>query len=369
MRALAATIALVTLGWALPVAAQRAPAATSPRPGWRPRSVTIGTLTAAQHARAVARLEQIERILLQVPELANPQGFEIEPVFYGGARRLGQGQVERKDYVVEYLLTLMFFLPGEHEGGGCIQIRVNPDSDLFGGWRDETGREFGEEPRRGDPLPLATRVITQESSSYVDLAPGRAAPWRQATREEFYNAVIFEYEGKGGSKLAANRAAFGKTPYQEWLEGVDERKTQREGTLKALAAALPPAQVAEMRQTLENTEREVTERLKESDPVDQERYREAVTQAGAHTAAIRAELEAMSVEERRMPALVEGDLLQGGRTATGMRVVDRESPFARRIMTPDYDYWRARRSPEEARAIRVFMADWAALYQLLDDPR
>jgi hypothetical protein len=75
-----------------------------------------------------------------------------------------------------------------------------------------------------------------------------------------------------------------------------------------------------------------------------------------------------------------------------MRVVDRDS-LARRIMTPDYEYWRARTSPEEARAIRVFMADravnltcgtpavrrvvalafskvdWAALYALLDEPR
>ncbi len=49
----------------------------------------LGGLSAAQRAEALETLTRIERILRQVPELANPVGYEIHPVVLGGAQPLG----------------------------------------------------------------------------------------------------------------------------------------------------------------------------------------------------------------------------------------------------------------------------------------
>ena len=66
---------------------QRAPAQATP-PGWLAREPTrISHLTSAQLAAAIARLEQFERLVLQIPEIARPQGFEVTPRFYGAVPR------------------------------------------------------------------------------------------------------------------------------------------------------------------------------------------------------------------------------------------------------------------------------------------
>ncbi|MGH7467453.1 MAG: hypothetical protein ACRENP_05650 [Longimicrobiales bacterium] len=84
-----AAAAALYLALVVPASAhQQAPAAG--RSGWLPRHTKIGgKLTNAERAAAVARLEQIERILLQIPELARPQGFEIMSNFEGGAASAG----------------------------------------------------------------------------------------------------------------------------------------------------------------------------------------------------------------------------------------------------------------------------------------
>lgn len=392
----------VVLATALPgnLRGQRATAPSAPRPGWLKRSVKIeGGITAAQRAEAVARLEKIEHLLLQVPGLANPQGFEILPTYYGGARRLGLGDTERKDYVVEYSLTLTFFVPTmkiAHEGCACIMIRVNPQFDPGErGIIDEQGRTIWIEMGRGDPIPVATQVYerlspTDVSFVFVLLTPGRAAPWRQVTREEYYNAWLFEIEGKDGSKLAANRAALSKTRYQLWLEEAAQRKANQELSLRSMAAAQPAEAVAKFRKELEDTERQTTEQLKAGDASEREANQAALATPHPLTTGFRAGLGRMSAEERRMPAFFEpATAEQGALAATGLRVTDHDGPGILRALTPDYDYWRARRSPVEARGIQVHIGvsgsgtfpsvhrtlwqafntlDWAALYQLLDGP-
>src|SRR5678816_474669 len=66
-----------------------ATSALSAQTGWLPRAVEMGpNLTGANRAAAIARLESIERLLKQVPELAHPEGFEIRPFFTGHRNRL-----------------------------------------------------------------------------------------------------------------------------------------------------------------------------------------------------------------------------------------------------------------------------------------
>ncbi|HUF22073.1 MAG TPA: hypothetical protein VMP00_15130 [Burkholderiales bacterium] len=382
-----------------PAAAQRERAAAVPRPGWLPRDVRIeGGITPAQRATAIANLEQIERILLQVPELANPRGFEILPSFYGGARRLGPGQKEQPNNVIEYMLRLLFFVPTRAAGEGCtcLTVRINHGQGLGSGEiHDEQGRAIYIEMARGEPLPLATQVYegllrTRERRFvYVLHTSGGAPPWKTVTRAEYYNAVIFDLEGKDGAKLAEVRTAFAKTPYQEWTEGAAKRKSDREETLRTLAAMQSAAEVASLRKTMEDTEREVTERLKASEAEHRERNEKALALTDSSTGKVRAELDSMTAAQRNMPALIDGTLTEGP-NATGWRMAPRDSPTAWRVLTPDYEFWRARRSPVEVRAILVNISvggtglvpavhnallnsfdkmNWSALNNLLDVPR
>jgi len=392
-------VTMLTMSARAPASAQRAQTATTPRPGWLPREVFIDNLTAAHKAAAIARLEQIERILLQVPELANPQGFELRSQFHGGARQLGPGDVERPGNVIEYVLRLWFFAPTEAiagEGCTCITITVN-DHSPFGAApiRDEQGRIVYVEAERGDPVPLATQVYgrfleaRERSSVRVLLTSGGELPWTTVTREELYNAVIFETEGKDGAKLADYRKALETTPYQEWLDGAAERRQEREATLRTAATLQTPAEVAKLRRLLEDTEREVTDRLKASEATDRAANQAALASSHARTESMRAELEAMTAAERRMPALIDMTRSDGP-YRTGWRLTDVDAPTVWRVLTPDYDFWRARRSPVEVRSISVHIGasatglvpavhkalwqtyqklDWVALNRLLDAPR
>ena len=97
----------------------------------------------------------------------------------------------------------------------------------------------------------------------------------------------------------------------------------------------------------------------------------------------------MSAAERRMPALIDNRGKAAG--ATGRALADPNDPTALRVLTPNYDFWRARKSPDEVRAINVRLQasgahcanpavkralwqvyqnlDWAALNRMLAIPR
>ncbi len=388
---------------ALPLIAAPQPVlAQGERPGWLPRQIEIGGgLTAAQRATAVARLEQIERILLQVPELARPEGFEVKAQFYGGSRKLGPGGTNRADHVVEYMLRLWFFRPSREATGGqgctCLTIAINSDA-LVGmpPIRDQFGREVYIEAKRGALTPLATQVyegLTPDpddlSIVYVLLTSGGELPWKAVTREEFYRATVFDLEGKDGAKLADFRTSLQKTPYQEWVDAAAQRRKEREEVLAMAATMQTPAEVAQLRKMLEDTEREVTERLRASEATDREGNQQALKLSYGFTDAIHAELETMTAAERSMPALVDMTLPDGP-SASGWRLTNRDAPTAWRVLSPNYDFFRARRSPVEVRDIMVHISargsgahpvihnvlwqtfqklDWAALNRLLDVPR
>jgi hypothetical protein len=226
-------IGAALLLYAAPVGAQEKARATAPRAGWGPNGETrISNVTPAQRAKAVAVLEDIERILLRVPDLAQPQGFGMSRDIYGGARRLGPGQTEQPDYVFEYMLRFFFHAPGGIAGHGssqCLTVRVNQIADH--GSRaiyDEHGRGIYTEERRGESSPFTTLVYgelspTERSIVDVLLASGDGPSWKQVTREQYYQAVMLDIEGKNGEKVAKTRQALATTPYQEWIARADER--------------------------------------------------------------------------------------------------------------------------------------------------
>ena len=399
-RTTAATTLLAIAAFA-PGAAQERPAKPAQPPGWLPREVDISGVTPAQKATAIARLEAIERVLQQIPELGHPDGFEVRSQFWGGGRMNGLHDAEMPGSVISYSLILWFFAPSKAiagDGCTCLEVTVNfrPVTGPSTPEHDERGRSIYIEPTRGDPMPLATQVYdrlspTERSWVTVLMTSGGELPWTPVSREEFYNTLIFSNEGKDGANLADYRKSLEKTPYQQWMEGAAKRKSDREqmfdGLLKAKIQTA--AEIAETRKTLEDTEREVAERLKASEDSDRERNQQAL--AGSHTYAddVRAELAAMTAAERAMPAMIDRALSEGP-NATGERMADRDSPTALRVLTPRLDFWRARTSPVEVRGISVHFAasgtgqvpavqkalwqaytklDWAALNRMLATPR
>src|SRR4051812_19089783 len=141
--------------------------------GWLPRTVDMGPyLTGENRAAAFARLESIERLLKQVPELAHPDGFEIRPFFEGGGKsRTGLGESEHADFVIPYLYRVTFFSPSmaaNKVAKGAIVFLVNADENEHG-WIDPQGRDVIVERARWPRTPYS--VVTYGTSASGGLQP------------------------------------------------------------------------------------------------------------------------------------------------------------------------------------------------------
>jgi hypothetical protein len=403
-----AAVVIATAAIALPMqgSAQRGSATAAAR-GWLPREVhAITSVTPAQRTAAVATLDAIERIVKQVPELATPQGFEIVPIVAGGARRRDADENDVPNTVIEYSLALAFYAPSRAaagEGRSCLVATVNPRQ--HGTMRDRRGRLIYIEGDRGKPstnptisdsrVPNATVVYGElwnvpRERSGVEVMFARAGdlPWTPVSRDAFYEAALIDLEGVNGEKLAAVRDSLAKTPYQEWMDQAAQRRKERETTLAQLAGIMPAAEIEKTRQALEASERDVTARLKQDEEQHRQRNGDALRMAAALPAKIRAELAAMTPAERAMPAYINNALDQGP-VATGSRLTTNESPPAWRVLTPNFEFWRTRRSPVEVHSLNVQISisgtcltpniqqalwrtyhslDWAALKALVEQP-
>ena len=96
----------------------------------------------------------------------------------------------------------------------------------------------------------------------------------------------------------------------------------------------------------------------------------------------------MTPAERAMPAYINNALDQGP-VATGWRLTTNEAPPAGRVLTPNFEFWRTRRSPVDVHSLNVQFSisgtclapniqqalwrayhslDWAALRALVEHP-
>jgi hypothetical protein len=394
-----------------PVRALQGESAAQASGRWLPRAVRpIRNVTAPQRAEAMAVLDRIERLLKQVPELANPEGYEILPGISGGSRQQGPDGRELPGTVVEYGLGLMFFNPTRAiagEGSYCISVAVNGRQS--GNLRDADGREIYIEAQRGTPstnpnisdsrVPQkATQVYgelwnvpRERSIADVRFVTAGEMPWKSVSREEYYRALLLDIEGSNGEKLQAFRAGLQTTAYQQWMEGAAQRKADRDAALTQLKGILPDSDIAKMRKVQEDTERDVTERLRKDEAADREKNTAAYANSFAWRDSMLADLVRMTPEERGMPAYIGGPMERGhGFIATGWPMTTDSAPPAWRILTPNLDFYRARRSPVEVRSINVHLSmtlsclkpqiqsmiwklyhtlDWAAFNSLLETPR
>jgi len=370
---------------------------TSARPGWLPPITQwADDMSAAQRATAMTVLREFERIILQVPELANPDGFEIEPAFSGGYRLLGPDDTQMQNSLIRYNYGLRFYAPTKAiagEGSSCLSFVVN-DNPPREQHRGKGGIRIWDEGDRGKPVPYATLVLgelwdvpREPSSIGVIFVSAGELPWRQVTREELINTLLEEQE----PVAAEVDQALQKTPYQEWMEGAEERRKIRAQTLREAANYQTPAEVAALRKMLETTELEVTEQLRKDEASHRERNVEARASVTGIGADLRATLAAMSPAERSMPAFVTAaNVLRDAPRAMGYAFTPDTLPPAHRLLTPNWTFWQPRRSPVEVRSIGVSIGialtclkpeiqhalletfrkvDWAAINHLLDQPR
>ena len=343
------------------------------RPGWQPRTDGIaGPMTAAQRAQAIATLDAIEQMLRRVPALDAPDGFVVWPRLVGGTRRLGAQDREDARNVFEYRLMLDLCVPTIEYGCGFIEVTVNqttPPGDMP--IHDAQGRALYIEAARSDayrdpdtPGTFTRATIPGATETYYKLSPsdrswvtaiftaGGELPWPPVSREEYYNARLSDIEGRGGEKLAEFRQAKETSAYRQWLAGGAQRKQEREEMLRGLVGIQPPAEIAALRKTLEDTERDTTEQLRRADATDPDANERELNASYGLQDRLRAELEALSPADRRQPAII--DLARFANAgATGWAFTDRDSPTAVRVLTPNLDFWRARKSPVEIRSITI----------------
>ncbi|MGH7467912.1 MAG: hypothetical protein ACRENP_07980 [Longimicrobiales bacterium] len=340
-------------------------------------------------------------MLLQIPELARPVGFEIYPKFGFGGKILHPDETQRASDVQAHSIELMVAAPTwaiAGEGRDCIHISFNRPLEGEAGsslWTDEQKRRIYTDQKRGKPMRFATEVYgsfhesaDEPGNVNVLLTSGGELPWRNITRDEYYDSVIFWGIGKGGARLAEYRRQLQKTPYQEWLDGAAKRKQERDDLFKTLAGSVPAAELAQMRKAAEDTEREVGESLKKSEPDDRAANQKAWAESAWMSDSINAERRRQTPAQLRLPALTGGD--DDRLSASGRWLTDRDAPDVIRILTPNYDFWRARRSTTEVRSIEVqfqgigtcaypavkkaFWAayqklDWDTINRMLDVPR
>jgi hypothetical protein len=213
---------------------------------------------------------------------------------------------------------------------------------------------------------------------------GAELPWRAVSREDYYTAMIASVEGNKGERRAQYKKDTEKTPYERWLDEAPQRKKEREDVLKTLAQVQPAAEVAKLRKTMEDAERDAGEQFKKNEADDRANAKTAFKP----TDDMRAELNRMTPAERKMPAILDTDISRTEWRATGATMLDHDTVTAtvHRVLTPNYDFWRARKSRVEARTINVYLEapsappvlnavyqmykkfDWRALAALTDQP-
>jgi hypothetical protein len=306
--------------------------------------------TRAERAAAMVAMEEIERILWQIPELAHPQGFEVLKQVWGGTR-----QHRERGGLMQYSLRLWFFVPNravQPEGPICVAVHVN--SSLPSGSNgevDESGRLFNIETDIGELIPGATIVheglrwdtpTADRRGGAITFTSQGTIPWIPVTREEYLRAQIYSIEGKNGELEKEARKSLEKTDYERWLEGAAERKKIRDGAVAALARNQGQAAAEEFRKSQEETERQITEQMKAEEDEQRTRNKEALSNRLGDQ--LRAQIAAMTPAERASPA-------RAG-YGPGM-LVGPDDPSGHRVLTPEPEFWRIRRSPAEVHAITI----------------
>lgn len=339
---------------------------------WPRRRFQTPPASATERAAMESKLAAAEALIRQTV-YSKPRGFAVRPGWsYGGA---SPGRLRTFGFA-----AIAFDACSRYdEHGADFAVTFNPDpqqwSESDRPMPDESGDGLYMERVRAEPLFGSTVTFghfQEENGPGFKLlfTVGGESPTVPVTREEYLRAVIFGLEGKDQANVKEVLAYTSKTQYQRWLESAAERKKRIEETVAGVAM-VDPSQVAKVRADLERADSVAGETLRKEEPSERAELARAKANATAAGDKLRAQIAAMTPAERAAPAWLVGfDFVPAG------------TPNAYAIVRMKPDFYRARTSPVEVRAILVEFPnpyrqrqtqhrqlyeqfDWAALKRLL----
>jgi hypothetical protein len=344
---------------------------------WRPRvSMYLADGIGAADRAVIESILGPAEALIRKTAYGTPRGFWVKPVWgHVGASRPNR----RRTYSLSMVIYLRCNKLDEH--GSDITITVNPNPQLWSEGDRPMLDEHGDglyfnrvrtETPFGSTATYGHFEVENTEGVFVLFTRGGESPTIPVTREEYLRAMIFTLEGKDQEKLKEAATFMMKTQYQRWLEDAPARKKRHEEMLAGVAS-VDPSQATKTRADFEKADREACETLKKSDAQEREdlnRTRASLTVPGDK---LRAQIVAMSPQERASPAFVFGN----------QELVPAGTPNAMAMVRADPAFYRALGSPFEPRAILVEMRgthpelrdqhwqlyrelDWAALKSLVN---
>ena len=337
------------------------------------------SVTAAERAYALGRLNEIERIVLKA---APDFGHIKTPMF---AQISGFSGIPKPNTIRNYRYSLFAELgPGVY----C---------EVFYAFINETprgspdGAEF--EPTLGKLVPGASvtwnELVPPPNPSWEEelFVRDGEVPYRQLTREELRRWQIAEEEGANGEKLAEKKQLLANTPYQRFMAEAADRKKTRDDLRVALKGVRTPAEIDAQIKEMEAAERQAAAELKAQDANDRTQN-DSLSRAPSSADRARASIARMSAAERKLPAYVKH---QGGGADTLFDFGTATTPMVGRVVRPNLAFWEMHRSRVEVRSMHVaFTAgcpkeppppdvhaalwklrqniDWAALKKMVNEP-
>jgi hypothetical protein len=336
------------------------------------------TATAAEKAYATARLDEIDRIVLEaVPEI----GHLSYPM---SAHRSGFfASAPKSSTILQYDYELVADLG---HGNYCAIFTASINHAASG-----TEEPWPQGPH-GKPIPGVSFVLAElvppPDPSYEQMFIVRdgEVPYRQVTREEVRRWQIIDEEGVNGEKLAKARQRVANTPYERFMAEAPERKKMRDEARAALKGLRTPAEIDAQIKLMEDAEREAAAQLKAQEKEDRQQN-DSISHAQSTADKARASIARMSAAERKLPAWVKpeaSDTLYTFGTA--------ETPYGARMIRVNPEFWTMHRSRVEVRSIDLdFSArcpkqppppevhralwklrqniDWAALKKMVNEQR
>ena len=333
------------------------------------------TVSAADKAYAMGRLNEIERIVLKAaPEFGNLKMFvEVS----------GLSGIPKANTILNYRYNLVA------EEASCVVFYVSINETPRG---EPDGAEFEHFFTKAVPGADVTinKLVPPPDPSYEEelFVRDGEVPYHHLTREELRRWQIVEREGRNGKKLAAQKQLLATTPYQRFMAEAPERKKNREDLRAAFrASGMPAAEIDAQIREMESTERETAADLKAQDSTDRAQN-DSTSRAPTDIDKARASIARMSPSERNLPAYIKQ---QGGNVDTLFEFGTASTPFVGRVVRANLAFWNMHRSRVEVRTMHVgFTAacpkeppppdvhaalwnlrqniDWAALKRMVNEP-
>jgi len=304
------------------------------------RSVNLDnaiSATAAEKAYAAARLDDIDRIVLNaVPEIARlsyPTFTQLRGFF---------ASAPKSNTILQYQYVLFADLGPR---GFCSIFTAAINQAPQGTDEPWTQGPVGK-PVSGASFVLAGLTPPPDPSyEQILIVRDGESPYHHLTREEVRRWQIVDDEGVNGEKLAKRKMLVANTPYERFMADAPERKKTRDELRVVLKGVRTPAEINEQIKVMEDAERGTAKELKAQENEDRHQN-DSLSRARSFADNARASIAGMSAAERRMPAWVKSE---GSDTLYNFGTP--ESPNVSRMIRANPAFWTMHRSRVEVRSI------------------